>query len=487
MLLRLIRDFLRRENGNIALIMTIAMVPMVMTAGASIDFVRAHLAKTSLQQAVDAAGLAGSANPDATDAEMFTMVQNFLDANAAGLVVDTPESKVTTTEVNGARRVNIKTTANLDTIFLRTMSVDKLKVTIDTSIQRSELGGLHVALVLDITESMRFPPSTGGVVTKFESLRTASVNLVNELMSSTRADTRIAVVPYSGYVRVRTIADASSQPAPSWILPLSRTDSCSVWAPPAGPPTCLMQTCMIDGVSVVNGCPSPNQAAVCYWRCINNNPVVYNWTGCVGPRVRDTDGQTITDKYLTTLANPTSPRYPGVPRNTWHCPNQPILELTANKTAVVDRINAIVPATSSSNTYMPSGLTWGWDVLTPGIPYDNSLAADLLKKGGRKAMVLFTDGINTMNYNPADGYLRDVSGAARAPTNALTSTLCENIKKDGILLFTVAFDVNDVPTQTLLRNCASGADMAFTASDGKALIKAFGSIGNQLRNVKLTQ
>jgi len=203
--------------------------------------------------------------------------------------------------------------------------------------------------------------------------------------------------------------------------------------------------------------------------------------------VRDLDGTTITSAYLSTLANSTTPRYPGVPRNTWHCPNQPILALTESRSSVVGRINAIVPGTSSSNTYMPSGLTWGWEVLTPGGPYDNNLSADLQAKGGKKAMVLFTDGINTMNFRPDDGFLRDVSGSARTPTNVLTSTLCERIKSDGIVLFTVAFDVNDSATKNLLRNCASGNEKAFVAGDGAALAEAFGNIGNQLRNVKLTQ
>jgi Flp pilus assembly protein TadG len=495
MRLRLIRDFFRRENGNVAMIVTLAMVPMLVSAGAAIDFVRAYLAKTTLQQAVDAAGLAGGADPGATSDQVLKMTEDFLKANAVGLELVEDKSKVTATVVNGIRKVDITATAEIETYFLQLIHIPKLEVRIDTRIQRSEIGGLHLALVLDATASMLQFPTTGGTRTKIESLKTAAVDLVNELMVPTSPDVSIAVVPYVGYVRVSSGANATNPnvPVPAWIAKRSRSVACSGYNPPAA--NCGMESCYLDGIWTVNGCMNMSSPA-CQWQC-NNIPITYVWDGCAGLRVFAADGQTITTQHLNTLANPTSPPYPGVPRDTWHCANQQILPLTKTKTSVVNRINSISINTSSANTYLPSGLTWGWNVIAPGEPYENTEHAALLAKGGRKAMVLMTDGLNAMDYRPQSfslhdrGYLYTITSSQlatnRAAPDALTSSLCTSIKNDGIILFTVAFDVNDPTTQALLTNCASDPGKAFSASDGNALAEAFKNIGNQLRNVRLTQ
>jgi Flp pilus assembly protein TadG len=497
MMLKLIRSFFKRENGNIALIVTIAMLPMVTVAGASIDLVRAQLAKTSLQQAVDAAGLAGGANPAATEAEVLELAQDFLSANADGLVLDIESSSVTTELVGDVKKVNINATAKLETIFLKLANVDTLDVNIDSSIQRSESGGLHVALVLDTTASMNQLPSVGGSQTKIQSLRTAATALVNQLMDPSSPNVRIGVVPYVGYVRIRTAAEAKnpSIPIPAWIATRTRTSPCSGWIPPGN--HCARNDCFVDGVWTINGCITPGQGPTCTFQC-NNIPHTFTWDGCVGPRVFELDGQTITTAHLSSISSPTSPPYPGVPQNTWHCPHQRILELTNNKDSVTGRVNSLTIGASSANTYMPSGLTWGWNVLAPGEPYLNSESADLLAKGGRKALVLMTDGINAMTFRPQSaplndrGYLVDLPSpqlaANRTVPDALTSELCTRIKNDGIRIFTVAFDVNSPETEALLRNCASNpVDGYFDPNDGAELVEAFENIGNQLRNVRLTQ
>lgn len=231
MLPKFIRSFFRRENGNVALIVTIVMLPMVLSAGAAIDFVRAHLAKTSLQQAVDAAGLAGGANPDAEDSEVLDLAQNFLDSNADGLVIDLVNSHVEPVVVDGVRQVNVTATADLETIFLRLININTLDVTIDTSVQRREAGPVHVALVVDVTQSMAERPAAGGSKTKIESLKEAATNLVNTLMTAKNPDLQMAVVPYAGYVKVRWGSAAKTLPFEPWIKPWEHTDpnACTSW------------------------------------------------------------------------------------------------------------------------------------------------------------------------------------------------------------------------------------------------------------------
>ena len=65
------------------------------------------------------------------------------------------------------------------------------------------------------------------------------------------------------------------------------------------------------------------------------------------------------------------------------CPG-PLTPLTADKSVVMSAANAMV---MNGNTYIPAGLMWGWNVLTPEPPFTEARAS-----GVRKAMVLMTDG-----------------------------------------------------------------------------------------------
>ncbi len=101
-------------------------------------------------------------------------------------------------------------------------------------------------------------------------------------------------------------------------------------------------------------------------------------------------------------------------------------------------------------------------------------------------LVLMTDGINAFNIRTDNGWFASNNGNPTA-TNTLTLQLCTQIKSAGIDIFTVLFDVQDVDTANVLKNCSINPSMAFTASDGTGLRNAFGAIGNQLRTVRLTQ
>lgn len=469
MLWALLRSFLKRESGNVAMIVAIAIMPMVVSAGVSIDFVRAHLAKTSLQQAIDAAGLASGSDTDTTNAQVLSMAQAFLDANSQGLVIDIEETDITVQETNGIKRIDIQAKARLDTTFMRLVNVEFLDVDIEASIQRKEAGPLHVALVLDTTDSMSSLPQSGGTESKIVSLRAAATNLVNDLMTATNTQVQFAVVPYAGYVRVRWANELS--PVPNWINPQSRTDTCSGWTQTTN---CGTTCCMRDGLMRcdLNCCP---------WVCSNPTSRTYNWVGCAGPRVWDTNG-TYTTAFLTSIATPTAPRYPGVPENAWQCPGTRLQQLTNNRSTVLSRISSMGPG---GDTFIPSGLTWGWNVLASGDIYGAESVASLRDRGGRKVLVLMTDGINALNIRTTDGLLTGNGGNPTA-TNTLTQQLCTQIKNAGIEIFTVLFDVRDVATENMLRSCASTPAMAFNASDGAGLRSAFGSIGNHLRMVRLS-
>ena len=140
------------------------------------------------------------------------------------------------------------------------------------------------------------------------------------------------------------------------------------------------------------------------------------------------------------------------------------------------------------NTYLPSGLIWGQRVLSPGEPFDNAPGPG--ETENRKVMILMTDGINTTEIREdatsqtqweAPPYIARVdSDEVADEANAATARLCQSIKDDDIEIFTIAFQVTDEATKTLLRNCASNPDQALTADSNNDLIAEFNNIANRL-------
>jgi hypothetical protein len=160
--------------------------------------------------------------------------------------------------------------------------------------------------------------------------------------------------------------------------------------------------------------------------------------------------------------------------------------LTDVRTDVLATIDALYP---SGNTHIPSGLLWAWNMLTPEAPLTEAMsAADVKAKGGKKVMVLMTDGANSSS--PVNGdYAADVNTkyGTNAYTNGLTTKLCDSIKAEGTIVYTVLFEVSDPGIEALLRGCASDPSKSYVASDKTALLVAFSDIGTSLTKLRLTR
>jgi Mg-chelatase subunit ChlD len=137
---------------------------------------------------------------------------------------------------------------------------------------------------------------------------------------------------------------------------------------------------------------------------------------------------------------------------------------------------------TNGETYLPSGLVWGWRMLSAGEPLSSAAAAGR----ARKFMIFVTDGRNTKspNYPSHEG-----SDAALADT--LTRETCQNISRDtanGVRIFTVAFEVDGMAVKTILQECASKTGGQFyDASDAAKLRESFSKALDAIMTVRLTQ
>jgi Flp pilus assembly protein TadG len=205
------------------------------------------------------------------------------------------------------------------------------------------------------------------------------------------------------------------------------------------------------------------------WLDIDVVPTGSAWEGCVGSRPSPEDE--IVD------ANNGSGKFNRV--GGVNCVT-PLLPLTDEKDTVLGKISAMG---SEGDTYIPSGLLWGWHVLQAEEPISGALSdAQLTSINGTKAIVLMTDGANTIS--PAYP-LHTGSNVAQA--NELTAQLCQNAKAANIKLFTVAFEVTDVAIKEILDTCATEPGMSFDAVNAEALNAAFSDIAEQLSSIHLSK
>jgi Flp pilus assembly protein TadG len=190
------------------------------------------------------------------------------------------------------------------------------------------------------------------------------------------------------------------------------------------------------------------------------------WIGCVGSRAYplNTEDQGYGAAPVPAIAGT--------------CP-QPILPLSNDSTEILAAIDGM---TGGGWTYIAEGVAWGRRVLSPGAPFSGGLtAAELEKRQGTKALIVLTDGENTR----APTYpLHDSSD--RALADQLTERLCDETKKDGVVVYTIAFRVSDPAVRSLLEGCGSAAGNYFEPSNAAELSAAFERIAARLRNLSIS-
>jgi Flp pilus assembly protein TadG len=190
------------------------------------------------------------------------------------------------------------------------------------------------------------------------------------------------------------------------------------------------------------------------------------------------------------------------------CP-RPIYPLAnANsKAAIKTQLDGMI-AYWSTGTFIPSGLIWGWHVLSPGIPYtEGTKPGDEYYEETVKAIVLLTDGENDVTaddnhnksrYSSYNYVATTLSGAHRLGSNAnaaisaldtKTASLCTNVKNAKIRLYTITFGNLDTTTRTLMQNCATvdeGEELYYHAPTSADLDDIFERIGKDLSRVHLS-
>jgi Flp pilus assembly protein TadG len=449
--------FWKNRKGNVGIMFAAAAVPLMLAAGMGIDFVRANRTQTILQGAADAAALAGAASGEKDEAALQKIAEDYAMANGISNAADLIEGVETGLDPEtGAFTVTIK--GKLNTSLMKLANVTTMNIGATSEVM---VGGqaLEVVLVLDTTGSM-------GQQGRIDALKAAAHDMVDDILklNGKGVDVKVGIVPFGAYVNV-----GMKYRGESWLdVPADGTANvCWNTYPDAVSSNCRTETY----TAYNDGVPSQVTGQVCDWNY--GNPVQQcgvtdvKWYGCVGSR----------DNPLDEKISSASTAYPGL-MNTY-C-GAPITTLSSDQDTLSDAIDALVPY---GNTYIPSGLVWGWNMIDSSEPLDDAKSASQMTSlNGTKAIVLMTDGANTLSatYPKHEG-----NNAAAA--DAKTTDLCDNIKSDKITMFTVSFMVDSPSAEAVLKDCASSSDKAYDANNPDELAKAFQDIGKTLSALRITK
>jgi hypothetical protein len=361
---------------------------------------------------------------------------------------------------------------------MRVFGRDRMEVASRTVIER-QTTGMELALVMDNTGSMwGSEPGTNLNNTPFKAMQNAALDLVNIIFSGQEEleNLWVSLVPYAAEVNI-------GNGRTGWLKSTDR---------------------------------------------VFTNPGSYGsdpWKGCVMARATpldqgDTPPTTNANKFTSFFyaSNTTDNNWPGyatsyTDRNNAKGPNlgcgPSITPLTSLKSTIVAGINNMKPW-SRGGTAGNLGLSWGWRTLSPrwrGLWGGSTPSTHPLDYGTplmEKVVVILTDGQNEF-YKPTSlpsdytaygrvnaagpvGLAAASIGAGRNILDARMAETCEDMKDEGVRIYTITFGgTPDTQARNLFRACATTPALYYHAPDNATLASVFRAIGGQLANLRIVE
>jgi Flp pilus assembly protein TadG len=513
---------LKSDTGNLSVVMAIAAMPMLLAAGAAIDYGRLYSARTEVKNALDAAVLAGTRNLMETNDKTaaLNMAKTYFASNLpdyAQLTNNTIAFAVNSTSDGVESTGN----AEIATTFMSLMHMPTMPLFPDAGAAGSAAkvgtagpaGDLEISLMLDTTGSMCDDgegPCTSSK--KMDALKQAATKLIDTVVWTDQSvyTSKVAIVPFS--TRVRVAPDSTNTSTYNKLTNLGPT--WSGWYK------------MCTASSGGGGSEGPGN-----WVCTKYTTSYYNnWKvlPCVTDRFYDSswafeytdtapgpgfwlnghDGSRMTlgpDSSATKATKALGAKKTD-PATHWNYDSvgacydvanaNEILPLTNDTASLKAKITGLEAYGATAGVL---GTAFSWYLLSPewkniwtgqSQPKAYSLLTEKNSNGKpklRKIAILMTDGV----YNTYRGWKdQDKTVLANA-----AKTMCAAMKAKGIEIYSVGFALNeltsaDKATATdMLQNCGSDIDHFYQSINIDQLQAAFKSIGNKVAqtSVRLTK
>ncbi|HEY7443627.1 MAG TPA: pilus assembly protein [Vicinamibacterales bacterium] len=437
------RHFWSDQEGNVALLFALAMIPVIGSMGVALDYSMASAYRTDIQKALDATALALTRIMPADQATLDAVGNQYFQANLGPNTL-TNLQLIVTPDVG---KLKLSAKAKYKPQMAHIVGAETVDISTSAEAKWS-IGKVEIALVLDNSWSMN---SLG----RMTELKKAAHNLLDVLQNAAKApgDAKVAIIAFDSRVNVGT-----ANVGAAWL-------KWNDWDAANG-------TCSKSQYTSQGSCTSNNGV----WTPANHN----TWNGCVWDRDKSND-------TLDAAPTNSATNYPA-----WQCnhglsnPNlvSPMLPLTINwgtgestdPTTLHGKVNQMQP---SGYTNITIGLVWGWHALSDTAVMIEAAANNT--DNLQKYIILLTDGENTKNrFNDSESTM-----------NTRTRATCTNIrnltKADGtnlIKVYTIRLIDGD---DDLLRDCATTPDMFKPVENASELSAIFSSIGSEIANLHLSR
>lgn len=431
-----IKSFAKDRRGNFGLAFAALSSTLLISAGLAINYAQMSAARSNLNNAVD--GAVTSTARDITtgvihidDAE--TVIRAFLDANTDTAFLGAENVNIDSIEVDRtAKTVSVVASANIDILFPMFSNSSQRRVSTESkSLYSDKL--IEVAMMLDVTGSMR-----GHKIRELRSAAKAAVNTFLDGEDENNPRVRVAIVPYADSVNVGPLAATA--------VHVETAHS------PGEPPSTS------DPVLVSSGSPD---------NCATERKGRYQYSDA-GP-----DFAKVNRDYRLAF-----------------CPRPALKPLTADIPALEATIDSFE---ASGYTAGHIGIQWSWYMLSERwagfLPAESRPARRNAQKIAKYA-ILMTDGqFNTAFANVRPG--ETTRGGQPGRSRSKAERLCAEMKRDGIEIFTIGFDLNNAQARRVMQNCASrdtgSVQHYYEAADGAALEAAFLKIAANIERLTLVK
>jgi Flp pilus assembly protein TadG len=496
------RKFLRRiakdTLGNSLILMGAALLPLMAAIGSGVDIARAYMARTKLQQSVDAAALAGrramtgdnieTAKPEATAYLAF----NFPN----GIYGTTPVvSSITRPDV-GEVMVGAKT--SIPTVIMRIFGYNEIEIAV-TGVAVQTFKNVDIMLVLDTTGSM---DSTLNGVRKIDGLKSAVRVLYKQLapaqdmLKKKGLRMRFGIVPYAATTNVgKLLYGKNSSYIRTANVPYYHWRATRSW----------FWTNWDFGQQKYNLASFAGGADIGDINGDGSNDG--KWAGCIEERKtdsgilandsRDAAPSTALDLDIDRIPNSSDDTkyapYIYDPKNgsiNTACPAE-ATELTEMTAADLDVLLAELQPTG--NTYHDLGMIWGTRMISNGGMWGSSNPDTYQQIGVQRYIIYMTDGLIQTDRDSYSSYGLEINdkrvGATSDSDNNGRHTkrflmACNAAKAKSISIWTIAFGTGRVDS---LDKCASSVDQSSIADSSDDLIQRFATIGKSIGSLRLAE
>jgi Flp pilus assembly protein TadG len=478
-IIRHIRDAARRfvgaNDGNIAVIFTLAAIPVIGFVGAAIDYSRTNNARSSAQAALDSTALMLSKDLSSgtiTSSQVLPQAQLYFNAlytNPDGKQVIQPPAtqavSATYTANNGnmGNTIQLSVTAQVTTDFMKVLSssLSTMNFTVSSTTAWGNVK-MRVALALDNTGSM----NDNGKIAALRNAVAGTGGLIDQLsaLAKNDGDVYISVIPFAKDVNVGN----SNQTWIDWTDWNAANGTCS------RPSYTTQSTCVAAGKT---------------WTPANHN----TWTGCVTDRTQSYD--TLNTAPVASITDTFFPAEEYYENGQYYCktgnnpPLQQIQPLTYNWSSLKTMVNAMQP---TGGTNQPIGLAWAWQSLTQTGPMNAPLEDS--NTTYNRVIIILSDGLNTEDRWPSYGNGNTQYGGQ---IDARQQILCNNIKnpidpktnKPMYTIYTIQVDTSTPPdpTSSILQSCASDPSKFFMLTNSTQIATTFTTIGTALSQLRVAQ